>query len=240
MEKISLNQVEILFNELEIEAAERAKIEMLRYVNLLMKGMERSRLTGDQTGRKILEKHVYDSLYPLKLIDLKKESKLIDLGAGGGLPGIPIKIVRPDLSVTLLESNRKKALFLKKSINTLGLEKVFVVNKRAEEIGQDSEHREKYKYVLCRAVAKIDVLAELALPLLINSGEAVFYKGPGWEDELEKAERAVEVCGGAFKSIASYSLKSGEERKIVLIKKKNKTPEKYPRRPGIPGKKPIK
>ncbi len=239
MENVNLEQVDLLFKDLGIKADERARVLMVEYVNCLIKGMAKSRLTGERTSLGIIEKQVYDSLYPFRYLKLERASNLIDLGAGGGLPGIPIKIIRPDLKITLLDSNRKKALFLKETVDALGLEKVMVVNKRAEEIGQELEHREKYSYVFSRAVAKMAVLAELALPLLINDGEAVFYKGPGGEDEFEKAEQAIAICGGVLKNVEHYTLKTGELRKLYIIKKTKSTPGKYPRKSGIPGKKPI-
>lgn len=239
MENVSLKQVDILFNDLDIKTNERTCLRMAKYVNMLIKGMSKCRLTGETTGQGIIEKQIYDSLYPLKYLNLEREKSLIDLGTGGGLPGIPIKIIRPDLIVTLLDSNRKKTLFLKETINALGLEKTFVVNKRAEEIGQEFEHREKYSYVFCKAVAKMAVLAELALPLLTSGGEAVFYKGPGGEGELEKAEQAIAICGGVLRKVEQYTLKTGEERKLYIIRKTNNTPMKYPRKPGMPAKKPL-
>lgn len=239
MKHVGLNQIELLFDNLEIMVDENARHNMAKYVNLLVRGNKRSRLTGERTRQGIIEKQVYDSLYPLKYLDLKKGEELIDLGTGGGLPGIPIKIIRPDLILTLLDSNRKKALFLKETIDVLGLNDVCVINKRAEEIGQELEHREKYKYVFCRAVAKMAVLAELSLPLLANDGEAVLYKGPGGDNELDKAEKAISICGGVLKMVEHYTLKTGEERKLYIIKKINNTPGKYPRKPGMPGKKPL-
>lgn len=239
MVNANLKQINLLLNDLDIKADDKARLMMAKYTNMLIKGMSKCRLTGEKTSQGIIEKQLHDSLYPLKYINLERAKNLIDLGTGGGLPGIPIKIIRPDLKVTLLDSNRKKALFLKETINALGLEEVFVVNKRAEEIGQELEHREKYDYVFCRAVAKMSVLAELALPLLMNGGEAVFYKGPGGEEELKKAEHAITICGGALKITKHYNLKTGEERKLYVIKKTNSTPMKYPRKPGVPGKKTI-
>lgn len=239
MKSISISQIESLFNDLDIKANDRAKHMMAEYVNLLIRNMSKCRLTGEQTSQAILEKQVYDSLYPLKFINLKRSKKLIDLGTGAGLPGIPIKIIRPDLIVTLLDSNRKKALFLKETIDVLRLKEVYVVNRRAEEIGQELEHREKYSYVISRAVAKMSVLAELALPLLKSGGEALLYKGPGGEEELANAEQAIATCGGVLKNVENYKLKSGEVRKLYVVKKTNITPKKYPRKPGMPGKKPI-
>jgi len=239
VENVNLEQIDLLFKDLDIKTDEKARLMMAEYVNMLIKGMTKSRLTGERTSQGIIEKQVYDSLYPLKYIKLERASNLIDLGTGGGMPGIPIKIIRPDLIITLLDSNRKKALFLKETIDALGLKEALVINKRAEEIGQEFEHREKYKYVFCRAVAKMVVLAELALPLLKNSGEAIFYKGPGGVDELEKADQAIATCGGIIKNVEHYTLNTGEVRKLYIIKKTKSTPEKYPRKSGIPGKKPI-
>lgn len=239
MEKKYLEQIEGVFDELDINADYNVLLKMEIYTNALIKGMEKSRLTGERTKERIIKKQLYDSLIALKYVNLKKASSLIDLGTGGGLPGVPIKIVRPDLVITLLDSNRKKTLFLKDTIKILGLEKINVVNKRAEEIGQEAEHREKYNYIFSRAVAKMSVLAELALPLLTLGGEAIFYKGPRGDDEFKTAEGAIETCGGALKYVKSYDLKNGESRKLYVIKKIKATPGKYPRKSGKPGKNPI-
>lgn len=239
VENVSLKQIDMLFKDLDIETDFKTKEIMKEYVNLVSSGMAKCRLTGEQTGSGFIEKQVYDSLYPLKLINIDRTSKLLDLGAGGGLPGIPVKIIKPDLIVTLLDSNKKKALFLKDCINKLRLKDIVVVNKRAEEIGQEFGHREKYNYVFCRAVAKMAVLAELALPLLTIDGEAVFYKGPGGVDELEKAAQAIATCGGVLKSVKHYTLKTGEKRNLIIIKKSEDTPLEFPRKSGLPGKKPI-
>ncbi len=239
MAQKTLNMIDKLFKELGIRVDENARVMMKEYVLLLQKGMEKCRLTGERTEQGIIEKHLYDAIYPLICINIENNSRLLDLGTGGGLPGIPIKIIRPDLKVTLLDSNRKKALFLKETTGTLNLKDIGIINKRAEILGQDLMYREKYDYILCRAVAKIAVLAEISLPLLRVGGKALLYKGPRGELELEAAENALKVCGGSLESIKEYNLKGGEERKLYVIKKIKITPQQYPRRPGLPGKRPI-
>lgn len=239
MIKETITKIEALFNELDIRVDENSRVMIKEYVMLLLKGMEKCRLTGEKTEHGIIEKHLYDAIYPLKCINIENSSRLLDLGTGGGLPGIPIKIIRPDLKLTLLDSNKKKALFLKETIRALNLTGVEVTINRAELVGHNSMYREAYDYILCRAVAKTAVLAELSLPLLRIGGKAILYKGPRGEEELKKAINAINICGGSLESIKDYSLKSGEERKLFLIKKIKLTPEKYPRKPGLPAKRPI-
>lgn len=239
MGKKTLKKIDTLFQDLGVKAKKNVRVMMGEYIKLLLEGMEKSRLTGEKTEHGIIEKQLYDAIYPLKDIIIEKNSKLIDLGTGGGLPGIPIKIIRPDLKVTLLDSNRKKALFLKEVINKLNLQDISVINDRAESIGQDLMHRESYDYIFCRAVARLTVLAELSLPLLKIGGKAVLYKGPRGEEELHEAKNALITCGGALENIKEYTLKAGEKRKLYVIKKIKLTPDQYPRKPGVPGKKPI-
>ncbi|MFO7929698.1 MAG: 16S rRNA (guanine(527)-N(7))-methyltransferase RsmG [Candidatus Humimicrobiaceae bacterium] len=239
MAEETIKKIDMLFKDLEIRVDKKIRIMMKDYVKLLVKGMEKVRLTGEKTEHGIIEKQLYDAIYPLKDIKIEENSNLLDLGSGGGLPGIPIKVVRPELKVTLVESNRKKANFLKETINILNLHDINVINDRVESIGQDLRHREKYDYVFCRAVAKIAVLAELSFPLLKIGGKAIFYKGPRGEEDFEDAKNALNICGGFLESIKKYNLKTGEERKLYVIEKIKVTPDRYPRKPGLPGKKPI-
>ncbi|MGM0651612.1 MAG: 16S rRNA (guanine(527)-N(7))-methyltransferase RsmG [Bacillota bacterium] len=232
-------KIDNLFQELGIKAKEEARVMVSEYIKLLMKGMEKSRLTGERTERGIIEKQLYDAIYPLKSINIEKNCSVVDLGTGGGLPGIPVKIIRPDLEIYLLDSNRKKTVFLEEAIIKLKLTGIKIINDRAEVIGHDIMHREKHDYILCRAVAKLSVLAELSLPLLRIGGKAILYKGPRGDEEYMEAKNALMTCGGSLESIEKYTLKAGEARRLYVIKKIKNTPDQYPRKPGMPGKKPI-
>jgi 16S rRNA (guanine527-N7)-methyltransferase len=164
----------------------------------------------------------------------------IDVGTGAGFPGVPVKIMRPALQMTLLESSRKKVAFLEHLVQCLGLAGVELLWARAEEAGQDAHHRERYDVVLARAVAELVVLAEYCLPFCRKGGCLVAQKGAGIESELKEAEAAVRLLGGRLREVKALQLAGLKEpRSLVLIEKVHQTPDKYPRRPGMPKKRPL-
>lgn len=164
----------------------------------------------------------------------------LDVGAGAGFPGLPLKIVCPELRLTLLESTRKKVEFLFHLIGDLGLQNVDVVWERAEALGQNSHYRERYDIVLARAVAELPVLAEFCLPFCRVGGRFIAQKGAEAEREVEAAGTAIERFGGAVREVREVSLLGQRERRVlVIIDKVSATPPAYPRRPGIPAKRPV-
>lgn len=164
----------------------------------------------------------------------------IDVGTGAGFPGLPVKIMRPALHMTLLDSSRKKIRFLKHLVKCLDLGGVDLLWTRAEEVGQDAHHRERYDVVLARAVADLPVLAEYCLPLCRRGGCFIAQKGAEVEAELERAEPAIHLLGGRLRDIKTLQLPGLKEpRSLVLIDKVEPTPAKYPRRPGMPSKRPL-
>jgi 16S rRNA (guanine527-N7)-methyltransferase len=164
----------------------------------------------------------------------------IDVGTGAGFPGLPLKIMRPALQMTLLESSQKKIAFLEHLVQCLGLKGVELLWTRAEEAGQDAHHRERYDVVLARAVADLGVLAEYCLPLCRKGGCVIAQKGAHIEHELQAAEAAVHLLGGQLREAKAIQLPGLKEpRSLVLIDKVGPTPAKYPRRPGMPHKRPL-
>ncbi len=238
--KVSFTLIDQLSRDLELNLDKIAKNRLLLYSKLMIQGLEMQRLTGEKTVEGFVEKQIYDSLYPLKLISLPENGWMLDLGSGGGLPGVPIKICRPLMPVTLADANRRKVLFLKHITEKLGLTRINFLNERAEIIGQTDEHRESHDIVLCRAVAQTAVLAELALPLLKLGGKLIIYKGPRGAQEAKEADSAIKICGGQIEKVHEYKLKTGEKRLLYLIRKAEKTPHQYPRSVGRPGKKPLR
>ena len=171
-----------------------------------------------------------------------KDSPLLclDVGSGAGFPGLPVKIMRPALQMTLLESSRKKIAFLEHLVQCLGLSGVELLWARAEEAGQDAHHRERYDVVLARAVADLAVLVEYCLPLCRKGGCVIAQKGADIEVELTKATPAIHLLGGRLAEVKTLHLpRLKEPRTLVLIEKVEQTPAKYPRRPGMPGKRPL-
>ncbi len=164
----------------------------------------------------------------------------IDVGTGAGFPGLPLKIVRPALQMTLLDSSRKKIAFLEHLVQCLDLNGVELLWTRAEEAGQDAHHRERYDVVLARAVADLAVLVEYCLPLCRKGGCVIAQKGAQVEHELQAAEAAIHLLGGQLRAVKPIQLPGLKEpHSLVLIEKVGQTPAKYPRRPGMPGKRPL-
>jgi 16S rRNA (guanine527-N7)-methyltransferase len=171
-----------------------------------------------------------------------KETPLlcIDVGTGAGFPGLPLKIVRPELQMTLLEASQKKVTFLRHLASVLGLESVDILWARAEEVGQDPHHRERYDVVLARAVAELSELVEYCLPLCRKGGCCIAQKGAEIEAELRNAEVAISLLGGRLREVKTLRLPGLKDpRTLVLIDKIEPTPARYPRRPGMPKKHPL-
>lgn len=225
--------------------ADKMKINLLneeidkffQYKNLLKEWNEKINLTAIVDEKEILLKHFIDSLTIEKYI--KNNARILDVGSGAGFPGIPLKIVRKDIEITLLDSLNKRLIFLGEVINKLELDNVFLVHGRAEDIGNDNRYREKFDVVTARAVANLTVLAEYCLPFVNIDGYFVCMKGNNIE-EVEDAQVAIEKLGGKIESIEQINLPESDiERNIIIIKKIKETPKGFPRKAGIPSKNPI-
>ncbi len=212
-----------------------------RYYQQLVVWNERVNLTAITDYEEVQIRHFLDSLSCLQVLtDLAPEARCIDIGAGAGFPGLPLKIIRPQLRLTLLESTGKKVRFLEHMVRKLGLQGVESIKGRAEELGRRPDRRESYDVALARAVAQLPVLLEYALPLLKLGGVFVAQKGMEIEEELEVAGSAMEVLGGRLKEVREVHLPGLEEpRHLVVVEKVAPTPQKYPRRVGLPGKRPL-
>lgn len=219
---------------------DRKQLLLLDYCRLLLEGLSKQRLTGEDNIEDLISRQIYDCLFPIKKIAFENDSRIVDLGSGGGLPGIPLAICLPECRVYLLDANQKKASFLEDTVHSLGLINVEVLRERAEYYGRNVAYRERFNYVLSKAVAKAAVLAELALPLLLPGGKALFYKGPRGEQEMMEAAKALTLCGGRLISQFDYALPAGESRAIYLVEKNAVTPAQYPRSVGKPGRRPLK
>jgi 16S rRNA (guanine527-N7)-methyltransferase len=203
-----------------------------RYLALVAQWSGRLRLTGARTPEERARVLVLDALTLLPL--LPRGGMLIDLGSGAGVPGIPIAITRPHLHVVLAEASRKRAGFLQLASRELGLANVEVVNARAEVLGCEALHRERYDAVTARALARLRVLVEYALPLLRVGGVAVFPKGRAAGREIAAASRALGLLGGEAQ--ARDMLLGGV---VIVVRKIASTPEGYPRRAGLPARRPL-
>jgi 16S rRNA (guanine527-N7)-methyltransferase len=195
----------------------------------------------DETGIQI--RHFLDSLSCLLALEPGERfsgKRIIDVGTGAGFPGIPLKIVCPGIKLTLLEATAKKAQFLQHIVDQLQLRDVTVVHGRAEELGQDPRYRESFHWAMARAVADLPILAEYLLPLVQINGRALAQKGEGAPSEVQRSEWAFTQLGGQLRRLVPVDLRGiTETRYLVLVDKVAATPAKYPRRPGMPSKRPL-
>jgi 16S rRNA (guanine527-N7)-methyltransferase len=201
---------------------------------------ERFNLTAITAPNEIEIKHFLDSLTCLLAMGKNPAGRLVDVGSGAGFPGLPLKIAVPSLQVTLVESVGKKANFCQHVVDELELGEIEVVNARAEEIGQDAAYRGANDWAVARAVAAMPVLVEYVLPLLKLGGKAVIQKGETGPAETHSAEAAIQILGGKVEGIRRLDLpRVVEARFLIVVAKVVATPEKYPRRPGMPAKRPL-
>ncbi|HLE30198.1 MAG TPA: 16S rRNA (guanine(527)-N(7))-methyltransferase RsmG [Anaerolineales bacterium] len=239
---------------LELSRAQLAAFQI--YADELQAWNAKFNLTAIKDSEGIQIKHFLDSLSLLKALcpaaageedgrlraaDPGLRARLVDVGTGAGFPGLPLKIVCPQLQLTLVEATGKKATFCEAVVEKLNLSGVLVVKARAEEVGRDPSHREQYDWAVARAVAEMPVLAEYLLPLVKRGGRALAQKGEGAPAETQAAEGAVKRLGGELEQMIPVELPGiVETRYLVVFKKIAATPPTYPRRSGVPSKEPLK
>ena len=200
---------------------------------------EKINLTAIKDIKGIQEKHFFDSLTCFMGFEEWPES-MIDVGSGAGFPGLPVKIVNPQMRLTLVESVDKKANFCRHIVEELGLTDVTVLSKRAEEVGRLPEHREAYDIAIARAVAPAPTLAEYLLPLVKVGGRCLMQKGGRAPEEIQEAGRIIGLCGGELSDLLRLSFEGIEgEGNLAVINKTRPTPGEFPRAVGVPAKKPI-
>ena len=211
-----------------------------RYEKELLEWNEKFNLTAIRDAEGVRTKHFLDSLTCVQAWRETPPTSMIDIGTGAGFPGIPLKILYPGLSLTLVESVGKKAEFCRHVINALGLERVEVVQARAEEIGQNKKYRERFDWAVARAVAGLPTLAEYLLPLVRVGGGVLAQKGESGPAEAQAAEKSIRLMGGRLRQLYKVNLPGVvEDRYLVVIDKTAATPANYPRRVGVPLKTPI-
>lgn len=226
------------FSKIEINFQDYQLEQFNQYFELLVEWNKKFNLTSITEEKDVAIKHFIDSVLPAKYYPLGQ--RVIDVGTGAGFPGIPLKILFPEIELVLLDSLQKRINFLSHVISILGLDKVEVIHGRAEDFGSNKIYRESFTYSCSRAVAKLSVLSEYCLPFIKVGGLFLAYKGPGAGNELEQGNKAIEILGGLVKEIKSFNLPiTGEERNIIIIEKVKKTPAIYPRKAGTPEKKPL-
>ncbi|MBM6616930.1 16S rRNA (guanine(527)-N(7))-methyltransferase RsmG [Bacillus suaedaesalsae] len=211
-----------------------------RYFQVLVEWNDKMNLTAITEKEEVYLKHFYDSISAAFYTDFNQEIKVCDVGAGAGFPSIPLKICFPSIHVTIVDSLQKRISFLNHLAKELNLSNVTFYHDRAETFGQKTEFRESFDLVTARAVARLSVLSELCIPLVKVNGQFVAMKGASAKEELEEGRKALKVLGGELKEEHQFQLPTEESnRSIFIIKKTQKTPKRYPRKPGTPNKTPI-
>ena len=208
------------------------------YGNLLLEWNEKINLTAITEPEEVVVKHFYDCLLFLKNVDLPTGASVIDVGTGAGFPGIVLKIARPDIKLTLLDSLNKRINFLNEVLKALNLE-AETIHARAEEGGQNKLLREKFDFATARAVARLNVLSEYCMPFVKVGGHFVALKGPAAKQEAEEAQKAISLLGGEKLKIICENLTEDEQRCFCIIKKISQTPTKYPRNSAKISKQPL-
>ena len=213
---------------------------LVLYEKELLEWNQKFNLTAIRDVESIRIKHFLDSFSCVLAWKGSPPSQLIDVGTGAGFPGIPLKILYPNLKLTLIESVGKKAKFCQHIVDLLSLKNVDVIQARAEDVGQDSKYRERYDWAVARAVANLSVLSEYLLPLVKVGGNMLAQKGESGPAEAQSAEQAMNVLGGKLKQLIPVNLPGvAEDRYLVVVEKVAATPPKFPRKPGIPAKQPL-
>jgi len=236
MEKL-IHDAQALFN---IHLTEQQISSLIQYEKELLEWNQKFNLTAIRDVESIRTKHFLDSFSCVLAWKTSPPDRLIDVGTGAGFPGLPLKILYPNLKLTLVESVGKKAKFCQHMVDLLKLDNADIIHARAEEIGQDSKHREKYDWAVARAVANLNILSEYLLPLVKVGGSMLAQKGESGPVEAQSAEKAIKLLGGKVKNLIPVNLTgAAENRYLVVIDKVSPTLPKYPRKPGIPAKQPL-
>lgn len=228
---------DLTYKHIGCDLTELQVSQFCQFGDLLLEWNQRLNLTRITDPQEVILKHFIDSMILAKYI---QGSEFADLGTGAGFPGIPLKIFRPELNVVLMDSLKKRLDFLDVVIKNLDLKDIRTQHARAEDFGRNTQYRGYFDSVSSRAVARLPILLEYALPVLKNKGLFLAAKGLQADQELTESEKALKVLGGVSEGIEHYNLGSGaEHRAVILIRKVGQTPSQYPRKAGIPAKNPI-
>lgn len=226
-----LTKINIELNKKQIE-------QFYKYMNLLIEWNNKMNLTAIVDPDEIIIKHFVDSIIISKYI--KTNARIIDIGTGAGFPGVPLKIIREDIDILLLDSLNKRINFLNEVITELGLTKITAIHARVEEFARNKKYRENFEVVVSRAVANMSTLSEYMLPLTKVGENTICMKGSEFEDELENSKKAISILGGKIEKIEEYKLPETDmNRSLIILKKIKTTPQKYPRKAGTPSKEPL-
>jgi 16S rRNA (guanine527-N7)-methyltransferase len=225
---------------LGISLSERTVAAFICYANELVAWNRKMNLTAIVDPVDIRRKHFLDSLSCHLVMRDTPMERVVDVGSGAGFPGLPLKLFYPEMNLTLVESVKKKTWFISHMVEVLRMRGVEVITGRAEKVGQDPSHRQRYDWAIARAVAGLPTLVEYLLPLVKVGGSALAQKGEGAAQEVADAHQAIDILGGRLDRVIPVHLPGIEEtRNLVVIHKVAPTPDKYPRRAGVPAKRPL-
>ena len=232
--------LESKLQELNITLNENQSEQFQIFYNLLTEWNKVMNLTGITEYEEVVEKHFLDSLALIKAVNIQKVHKIIDIGTGAGFPGIPLKIVYPQLDVTLLDSLNKRVRFLDTVIENAGLCGIKAIHGRAEDYAKQPDYRENYDLCVSRAVANLATLSEYCIPYIRIGGIFTPYKSGDVEKEVEQSKNVISILGGNIKDIVKFQLPGTDiRRSFIIIEKVKMTAKKYPRKAGLPSKEPL-
>ncbi|MCI7813335.1 MAG: 16S rRNA (guanine(527)-N(7))-methyltransferase RsmG [Robinsoniella sp.] len=227
--------------QLGLSMSEHQEQQFMKYYELLIEWNKVMNLTAITEFDEVMQKHFLDSLTIVKGIEKTEHICVLDVGTGAGFPGIPLKIMFPEWEIVLLDSLNKRIKFLDEVIAQLGLEKIRTIHGRAEDFAKKQEYREQFDLVVSRAVANLASLSEYCLPYVREGGKFVSYKAANADAELDESGKAIDILGGKIDKVEKFQIPDTDmDRTLVVVKKIRKTPGKYPRKAGMPGKEPLK
>ena len=236
--EIGINKICEEASAFGINLNDTQKAQLEKYAEMLIEWNEKINLTAITEPKEIGIKHFLDCLMIFKTAKIPEGAKVIDVGTGAGFPGVVMKIARPDIKLTLLDSLNKRLVFLKELTDELGLD-AEIIHYRAEEAGRKKEYRETFDIATARAVARLNVLSEYCLPFVKKGGLFISMKGPAAKEELKDATKALKTLGGECKGVLEEELPDGEKRCFCIIKKISQTPTAFPRISAKISKKPL-
>lgn len=227
------------FKENNIELTEKQVEQFTKFYQKMIEVNQSMNLTAITEEDEVIEKHFIDSVSCSRIVDMTKIRNIIDLGTGAGFPGIPLKILYPEISFTLIDSLNKRIKFLKEVIEELGLEKIQAVHGRAEDLARKPEYRASFDLCVSRAVANLSTLSEYCIPFVRVNGYFVSYKAGKGLEEIKSSENCMKLLGSKIEEVKEFALGEENQRILIKIKKCKGTGKQYPRKAGTPSKNPL-
>lgn len=228
------------FDQLGVEYDDQLIDKFKRYMEGVLLWNEKVNLTAIKDRQEFIKKHFVDSILAFKLEEMRSGERIIDVGTGGGFPGIPLALIFPEKEFVLMDSLQKRLKIIEQLCGEIGIKNVKTLHGRAEDLGRDKNHRHKYDVCVSRAVANLSTLCEFCLPFVKMGGYFLSYKGTKADQEVAQANSAIFLLGGKLKREEEIKLDNYDlSHRILIIEKVQNTSDKYPRKAGVPAKKPL-